>query len=363
MMSRLATRVLVTGPDVTAPAGAGVWEHVRGLVNGFVGDERFAISTFAVTGVTRERSAVMRVVRVVRKWLSFCVECRSADLVHINASLDTPSLIRDTGFAAIAEAFRVPVILQFHGGRIDLCRWATQGLAARILGRVLRRSTVVAFLSVQQQKPVVAVYELRNSRVVSNYVDSDLAPYNTRVGGGLRVVFLSRLTESKGVLATIAGFVAAEIPESTLTICGVGKLMGDVRSASAGNRAISYAGFLAAGQRARLLMDSDVLVLPSTHAEGLPYCLLEAAAAGNALVATAQGAIGDLVVDGVTGVLLPSPGADDVAAALARLGADAGLLERMKTNARELAVRRFSFEAMREEIGGMYMDATKASSP
>ncbi len=54
----------------------------------------------------------------------------------------------------------------------------------------------------------------------------------------------------------------------------------------------------------KVLHAFDVVTLPSLH-EGLPNVLLEAMAAGVAVVATAVGGIVDLVVDGETGLLIP----------------------------------------------------------
>lgn len=76
-----------------------------------------------------------------------------------------------------------------------------------------------------------------------------------------------------------------------------------------------------------VLAASDVLVLTSDN-EGMPVTLAEAAHAGVPVVATAVGGVGEVVVDGVTGLLV-APSAAAVADGLLRLLDDPPLRERL----------------------------------
>jgi glycosyltransferase involved in cell wall biosynthesis len=69
------------------------------------------------------------------------------------------------------------------------------------------------------------------------------------------------------------------------------------------------------------LRDVDVLVVPS-HNEGLPYALLEAMAAGCAVVAFAVGGIPEAIGDSRSGVLISAGDVQGLTAAVARLAAD-----------------------------------------
>lgn len=102
-----------------------------------------------------------------------------------------------------------------------------------------------------------------------------------------------------------------------------------------------------------LLADLDVLALPSST-EGLPLVVLEAMARGRAVVATPVGGTPEVVVDGVTGLLVPPRDPDALAAALRRLLADPGLRARMGDAGHERVRTRFSADAMTTRVLEIY---------
>jgi glycosyltransferase involved in cell wall biosynthesis len=104
-----------------------------------------------------------------------------------------------------------------------------------------------------------------------------------------------------------------------------------------------------------LSSQSDLLVLPSLSNECLPYAILEAMSHGLPVVATDVAGIPELVVDTVTGRIVP-PG-DSVALARAiRDVADApGRARAMGRRARERLAAKFSTERMVERMSNIYL--------
>lgn len=99
------------------------------------------------------------------------------------------------------------------------------------------------------------------------------------------------------------------------------------------------------GNRADLkdvLATTDIFVLPSYYAEGMPKVLLEAAASGCAVVTTDHPGCRDAIVPEKTGLLVVPREVPSLANALMRLLQDRDLLVSMGKASRALAEERFS---------------------
>jgi glycosyltransferase involved in cell wall biosynthesis len=135
-------------------------------------------------------------------------------------------------------------------------------------------------------------------------------------------------------------------PGLRLVIVGGGPLHEEL---SAQARALGVADRLTlAGERAgvsELLPAFDVFALPS-QTEGLSIALLEAAASGLAIVATAVGGNPEIIHEGATGMLVPLGDADAMATALEALLRDPGRRASLGDAARAWVRQNASIEAM-----------------
>ena len=104
-------------------------------------------------------------------------------------------------------------------------------------------------------------------------------------------------------------------------------------------------GVVQGEDKARALAQADIFALPTKYAlEGQPLAILEAMAEGLPVVATPRAAIPDMVVDGVTGFLVPEGDIHALAFALGRLAEDADLRTRLGRAGRERFLARFTRE-------------------
>jgi glycosyltransferase involved in cell wall biosynthesis len=97
----------------------------------------------------------------------------------------------------------------------------------------------------------------------------------------------------------------------------------------------------------------DIVVQASSR-EGLPNALLEAGGAARAIVATAAGGSGEIVVDGRTGLLIPVEDRAALVSALHRLISDPDLRERLGNEAREHVTATFGMDRFVEEFSSLY---------
>ncbi len=111
-----------------------------------------------------------------------------------------------------------------------------------------------------------------------------------------------------------------------------------------------------------VLSEARIVVLPS-YREGLPKVLLEAAAAGRAVVATDVPGCREIVRDGRNGLLVPARDAEALARAIATLLGDRRLCEQMGIEGRRIAVEEFSVERIAREQVAVYRALLERAAP
>jgi glycosyltransferase involved in cell wall biosynthesis len=121
---------------------------------------------------------------------------------------------------------------------------------------------------------------------------------------------------------------------------------------------VRFVGWL--GNPYPLLSIVDLVVLTSS-AEGFGLALLEAMALERPVVATAVGAVPEIVRDGVTGLLVPSREPAALASAIVRLLRDPSLRRALGRQGRELA-RQFSPTTMCDRVEEVYFSAIERRS-
>ena len=146
----------------------------------------------------------------------------------------------------------------------------------------------------------------------------------------------------------------------SLEVIGDGPARDEVRAALAplGDR-VSFAGALDEARIAGRLAASDLFVWPAIN-EAFGMALLEAQASGLPVVAGASGGVGDIVADGVTGLLAPPGDANAFAAALRTLLADPARRAAMGEAARDKVLREHDLSAAAARLAEIVAALTRA---
>ena len=98
---------------------------------------------------------------------------------------------------------------------------------------------------------------------------------------------------------------------------------------------------------------ANIVILPS-FGEGIPTVLLEAGAAGRAIIASDVPGCRDVVQDGETGLLIPPKNPDLLAKALYQLASDPDLRAKLAIAGRAQAVNRFSTQIINQQTLEVY---------
>lgn len=318
------------------------WEHERGGLNPFA-----------------ELRSLRRLVHSYRR--------QRPDLVHHVA-------LKPALFGSVAARIaRVPRVINAVAGMGWLYSSGT-GLAT-VLRPVLRRALAIlfrhesVFVLVQNPDDERMFAELgvpaERSRLIAGS-GIDLAPFTPLAEApGVPVVVLpARLLYDKGVgeLVEAARLLRARGVEARVVLAGEpdaqnrAAIPADVVAAWVREGVIEHAGFVR--DMPALLAASHVVCLPS-YREGLPKALLEAAAAGRAIVTTDVPGCREVVTDGENGLLVPARDAVAVADALERLLTDRPLRLRMGSAGRERAEREWAAPVVMGKMLRLYADALR----
>jgi len=202
----------------------------------------------------------------------------------------------------------------------------------RVLGR---RTDRLVHVSESERRDAAEFGVVRPDRAVvipngidpTAFAEADGAGVRAELGLAREVplvgtVGLLNAAKGHGDLIDAAVLVRERIPDCVFVIAGEGELRGELeerihaRGLGDAFRLIGYRNDVP-----EVVAALDLFVLPSLW-EGLPYVVIEAMAAGKAVVATDVNGSRDLVGDGETGLLVPTEDAEKLAAAIVALMGD-----------------------------------------
>ena len=192
---------------------------------------------------------------------------------------------------------------------------------------------------------------------------ADPPPPDEHLHAGLRLLFVGRLVERKGVHVLLDALaLLPEEPPISLEIIGDGPerepLERRARSLGIQER-VRFHGYVARETLEERLHACDALALPAVtdskgDVEGLGVVLLEAMSFGKPVIASMAGGITDIVRPGENGILVPPGDAAALAAALEGFARDPRGVRRLGAAARRDVGERFSWESILDRLHAVY---------
>ncbi|MFZ0830519.1 MAG: glycosyltransferase [Thermoplasmata archaeon] len=298
---------------------------------------------------------------------------RRFDVIHLH----TPGIMGSTGFLA-ARHLRKPLVGTFHTNVWEmrgsfpptpLVRFFFRAASWYALGSYYR-CDVTTVPSVPARDWVVEHSRKpfrRPVEVVPNGIEVDrfhpgieVPDWRERCGlpSAPLVTYLGRLTLDKGVhrfldaLADLspredfAGLIAGTGPEEE-------RVRERLRTDSRLAGRVRYVGPVAEEEKASLLAQSELFVLPSTS-DTSSLALLEAMACGAACLALDVGGPGELIQDGVTGRLVPAANQASLVRAISDLLANRSERDRLRRAAIDYVRREASIERTATRFMALY---------
>ena len=290
-------------------------------------------------------------------------------LCYLSVSQNALAFQRDALLIAAARSSGARVVTHLHGGYFgEFYRTAPSPLRwmIRLTHRWIHRCWVLGeglrplfdgLLPAARVRVVpngVAAAESRDLQTVC--AEASLTDASAAVQLPVTVLHMGQVAESKGVgdlldALTLTEEIEQKRPMIRCLIAGAYLTEHDQAVLEPKIRAMEERGCVVAlgviqgEQKAQALREADIFVLASRYPlEGQPIAILEAMAEGLPVIATPRAAIPDMVVDGVTGLLVPEGDTQALASALARLAEDADLRCRLGRAGRERYESHFTRE-------------------
>jgi glycosyltransferase involved in cell wall biosynthesis len=264
--------------------------------------------------------------------------------------------------AILGTLARTPVVIAHEH------TWSYQGQPVRrFLDRELiaRRSAAFLAVSREDRRRMIEIERIPADKIV--YVPNGIAEFPPPSGHDVRAelgigpedpvvgtVCSLRPQKALDVLLRAAAVLATEFPRLRVLIVGQGT---ERRALEGLVEELGLEGtVILLGRRTDVpdLLEALDVAACSSDFEGSPLSIMEYMEAGKPVVATAVGGVPDLVLDGVTGILVEPQESAALAAAIGELLRDRGRAERMGEAGRERRRREFSLDEMVRRIERLY---------
>ncbi len=260
------------------------------------------------------------------------------------------SFVVEDAASLLARRFGIPIIMVLRGGAMPEFMAKHLAWSRRVLDRAASIVVPSAYLADAIQR---YGYE---AKVIANIINVGQYPYRRRIHLQPRILWMRAFHPIYNPQMAIHAFarVKQTHPNASMVMAGEEKGLGQECQALAESlgvaNSVRFAGFLNMEAKTREGDAADIY-LNTNRIDNMPVSVVEAAAMGMPVVATAVGGVPYLLQNEETGLLVPDEDADSAAAAICRLLDDPNLAERLSVNGRALAE-----QSSWERIRPMWLD-------
>lgn len=274
------------------------------------------------------------------------------DVLHVFSASYWSFLLAPLPALLIARLYGRPTLLNYRSGEAPdhLANWRTARWGIRQATRVIVPSGYLVGVFGEYGMPAQAI---------PNFVD--VSRFRFRERSPLRPVFLSsrNFEAHYNVSCTLRAFAAiqAQIPDAVLMVVGDGPQRDELRAlvASLGLRAVTFAGQVLPEQMPALYDEADIY-LNSPELDNMPTSIIEAFAAGLAVVTTDAGGIPFIVRHEDNGRMVARGDAQAMASEACALLADPHGALAMVRRAYAECKTRYVWPAVRAQWEALYRD-------
>jgi len=266
---------------------------------------------------------------------------KGPDVVHLKTSGELGT-IRDLLLCLTARLFRIPVAYHLHFGRVPQIA-AEKTLEWQMLALIMRLTDVVMAVDKPTAEEIRSCLSVR-VEYTPNAIDISELPEIEEPGKASRtIIFLGWVIPTKGVEELVQAWSELVVKDWDLLIVGpVDEAYREYLLARYRPQRLRFPGELKHDDAMRLIARCGIFVLPS-YTEGFPNVVLEAMAYSKPIVATAVGAISDML-NGDCGILVEPKNVQELRDAMGRLIQNEQLRREYGERARKRVQQEYSLD-------------------
>lgn len=154
-------------------------------------------------------------------------------------------------------------------------------------------------------RAVFKKYDYQKFYAIPNFCDTSYTAPDKAPNDCVKIVFARRFVKHRGAIlfADVAKKIAQKYPDTQICFAGEGPCDREMKAILADCANVTFTSFTA-DESVAFHSDFDIAVVPTVGSEGTSLSLLEAMAAGCAVVSTNVGGITNILIDGYNGSIV-----------------------------------------------------------
>ncbi|MED5099948.1 glycosyltransferase family 4 protein [Niallia circulans] len=289
-------------------------------------------------------------------------------IVYLSISQTKLGLIRDSIFILVAKLNKNKVITHLHGNNLGNTIDSLSPFIKKVLikkafkkincGIILGRGLE------DNYKGLIENIKIVPNGINENFITNTEYKNKKKEEGYLNIIYLSNLMKDKGYKLLIDCTIELLKNNYKINLKLAGavedknefeELMAKVQLEGYENF-ITYKGIVADEEKKKLLLASDIMILPTTYKiEGQPLSIIEGMSAGLPIISSERGVIPDLIQN--NGILLSeTPTLDELKVAIEQLYNNKEYMEELSLNSRKRFISNYTEMHYHNELLTIFND-------
>jgi glycosyltransferase involved in cell wall biosynthesis len=290
----------------------------------------------------------------------------SPDIIHHTSSASL-ALIKDYFILEIARKKKIPFIIHWHFGRIPSL-YVSNNWEWKLLRNIIRKSSISVVID-SKSYDTLAKAGFKNIVNIPNPIGINLEHRISNFFTGnnerqkTRLIFVGHIIKNKGVFELVEACSQIPFVNELLLIGPYNLILKQelVKRAYCRDKGewLKFIGPLSNEKVLELMNQSPILVLPS-YTEGFPVVVIEAMAMGCAVIATAVGAIPEMLAiesNKPCGICIPTKNVDKLKDAITYLINNPEKAQTMEKNGKERVLNNYTLERIVEQYKSCWFKA------